>query len=680
MIALDGRTYRLAVKNTRGWQGVDCENGVLAEWDAEELEAAYTAGGLTFLAEGHSAKERAPPVLVLPDLSPRQQAETIFRAKFLIEVSRRQSICASVRSPRVGTKERLAPILADVSAQLGRKNGVSIAAFYRWRALSSEGVAGLVERRGSKTGRRCLGAPLAKQVMAGVIQGAKQTRQVGAPASITMAALEKLVRKRIKEENLSRRALWPDDPGIAVPSKSTLSRIWKEFPADDRAIVEHGATKARAMFRGGPGIERPEACLDLVEYDETPLPHYFFDEESGAPLGHAWLSWYLDVYSGVPIGFYLGFEPPSDLTICSALRHACLPKTYVKDAYPAIQNRYVGAGVPRTVTFDNGLSQWGKSIETIGLDLNMTIQFATVRTPWFKPRVEGAFNGLNKRLLREMPGFVLGRNMDRKDYDPSRHGCIGIRHFLYIFHAWLIDIYLQQPGGMFQTTPAELWAQGTAKWAPELISSATDLDILFGVVRKGRLDHRGVVYESLRYHSPALHTLRRQVGDRLDVEVKINPSDLGAVHVRHHQSPGCIRAEATEQRYARGLSLHRHKLNLRFARDRFGDDRIESLHRAEDFLHELIAESLPDALSIRTNSRIARALGIGTQNIFDTLDHEGNLGELRGPFAGQPLNPFAQPGLQPAAGGSKPDRAKNTKRPARIVPNFDADHSLGKGK
>lgn len=230
MIALDGRTYRLAVKNTRGWQGVDCENSLLSEWDAEELEAAYTAGRLTFVAEGHSAKERAPPVLVLPDLNARQQAEAIFRAKFLVEVARKRSICASVGGPRVGTKERLAPILAEVSAELGRKEGVSVAAFYRWVALSSQGVAGLVDRRGSKTGRRCSGAPLAKQVMADVIQGAKQTRQVGAPASITMAALEKAVRSRIKTENLNRSTLWPDDPGTNSCSL--------------RAVVEVGFVRA----------------------------------------------------------------------------------------------------------------------------------------------------------------------------------------------------------------------------------------------------------------------------------------------------------------------------------------------------------------------------------------------------------------------------------------------------
>lgn len=670
LIQFDGRLYRLAVRTLGGrWQAIDCETGRLTEWPIGEMEAAYVAGHLTIRPGALASKEREAPTVSVPDLSDAQQARVRFCAAFLQQVATRTD-------GRPASRKQLQVILALVSAELGRDKPVSVAAYYRWRQRAAQGgIAALTDGRDSPKGRRAPGAEIAKQVMAEAILSAKQVSKVGVAPSITMNRLEAEVRQRISDENVRKLAIGGNGCRLAVPSRSTLHRIWKDFPAEERAVAESGRIAAAHAFRGGHGVVRPEACLDLVEFDETRLPYYFFDEFLGVPLGRAWLSWYIDVYSHAPIGFYVGFEPPGDLGITSALRHACLPKAYVATQYPNIRGRYAPAGVPRKVTFDNGLSQWGHTIETIGLDLNMTIQFARSRTPWFKSRVEGMFRLLNEKLLQEMPGFVLRRDIDKKDYDPSQQGCIGLRHFLYILHTWLVDVYFQQPQGMFLQTPAELWDEGTAVWPPDLVPRAHDLDILFGVKRKGRLDHRGVVFENLRYHSPELHALRRRHGESLTVEVKIDPSDLGQVHARIDAAFPWIRATATAAGYASGLSLHRHKLNLQNARERFRDTSMNGLLRADALLRETIAEAFPAAESIRNNQQIARALGIGTQNVFGSLDHDGELGKLRGPFVGMQLNPFMPPqNLVPTAASPASDRPK----PKRVIPAFEADQSLGR--
>lgn len=461
-----------------------------------------------------------------------------------------------------------------------------------------------------------------------------------------------------------------------MPGRSVLYEIWNEFPAYDRAVAKFGHTKARVMFRGRRGFDRAEACLDHVEYDETQLPFFFFDENLGVPLGRGWLSWYLDVYSQVPAGIYLGFEPPGDLTIASALRHACAPKSYVAEEYPDIRNNYLAAGIPRAVTFNNGLAQWGQSIEQIAAELGgMEIRFATARTPWFKPVVEGMFRVLNDALLREMPGFVLAPKVDRHDYDPTKQGCIGLRHFLWIFHLWLIDIYCQTPRGPRRVTPAQLWREGTKVWAPDFIARSKDLNVLFGIVRKGTLDHRGVAFETLRYYSEALHGFRLRDGHRQRVRVKVNPADLGVVHVWDAKFQCWIAAEATDSSYARGLSLHRHKLNLAYAREQYGSDELAALREAERHLQQTIAQALPMALSIRANANIARVLGIGTQHIFGNLDADGHLGPLTGPFAGQALNPFRAAEASPI-----PAAADSNSRPPLEIPRFAADRSLERFK
>lgn len=378
----------------------------------------------------------------------------------------------------------------------------------------------------------------------------------------------------------------------------------------------------------------------------------------------------------MPTGFYVGFEPPSDLSMVSALRHACLPKTYVADEYPDIEGEYLGRGVYRQLTFDNELAAHGNTIQGIADELSFGYQFTPVRTPWFKSRVEAAFKAVNDIFLREMPGFVLGRGLARYDYDPARHGCVGLRHFLYLFHKWLIDVYCQhaRPG---EASPAERWAQGTSFWEPELVARSKDLDLLFGVTRTGTLDHRGVVFETLRYYSEDLHRMRLRRGHHQSVKVKIDPSNLGAVHIWEPVDKCWVRAEAVDPGYAKGMSLHRHKLNRKHAVQTYPEAEAENFRRAEIELQEMIAEALPMALSIRSNSLIARALGIGTQHVFNNLDADGRLGPLTGPFEGARLNPLAR--AQSDAGRREPPTPPLPEPPKRLqreIPKLAADASL----
>ncbi|WP_396594604.1 hypothetical protein [Brevundimonas sp. R86498] len=666
----DGRRYRLVNRLDDGaWQAVDIETNRLVEWPWNDMAAAYEANHLS-LAPTHS-DGRAEPATPVRDMSQRQQEKVLSRARFL------EAAAARLRGHRVNRAD-LAGLLAEVSDALGFAKPVSVASYYRWKKSEERGgTQGLAGNKMGPKGRHCSGVAIARQVVREQILAAHQTRKVGAAPVATLKSMQRETRRRIQSENARRRETGGSQPLLSAPSPSTFHRVWKEFSAEDRSVVVGGKNAARHLYRGGRGLAQPHACLDLAEYDETRVPMFVFEESLGIPLGRPWLSWYVDVYSDAPTGFYLGFEPPGDLTITSALRHSCLPKAYVAREYPDIANTYAPAGIPRKVTFDNGLSQWSNTIEALGLDLKMSIQYATPRTPWFKPRVEGMFNLLNQTILRELPGFVLGKGMH--EYDPQKHGCIGLRHLLYLLHVWLVDIYLQEPRGMLLKSPAAAWEEGTREFPPDFLPRSHDLDFVFGIVRSGRLDHRGVRLENLWFQSPELQALRRQHGEKLGVEIKFDPSNLAYVHARIPNRPtGWVRAEAVFKTYAQGLSLHRHKLNQRNAREKFGEVSATNLARAHDFLHELIADALPAAMSIRTNSLIARALGIGTQHAFNNLNHDGELQKMSGPFAGSTLNPLStpevearNPSLSPSAPIAVPERK-------RTIPAFDGDRLLGR--
>jgi hypothetical protein len=75
----------------------------------------------------------------------------------------------------------------------------------------------------------------------------------------------------------------------------------------------------------------------------------------------------------------------------------------------------------------------------------------------------------------------------------------------------------------------------------------------------------------------------------------------------------------------------------------YGVNSLEHRLRAREFLQASITNAYRDATNIRNLSLAARAIGIGTHNIFNQLNTDGRLDPLVGPFAGQPLHPLVTP-------------------------------------
>lgn len=63
----DGRRYRLAAKvPSGGWQAVDVETGLLANWSWDDMTAAYEAGHLTLVTLGGGWCRREDRILRRP--------------------------------------------------------------------------------------------------------------------------------------------------------------------------------------------------------------------------------------------------------------------------------------------------------------------------------------------------------------------------------------------------------------------------------------------------------------------------------------------------------------------------------------------------------------------------------------------------------------------------------------
>src|SRR5690606_24526593 len=128
--------------------------------------------------------------------------------------------------------------------------------------------------------------------------------------------------------------------------------------------------------------------LERVEVDHTKLDIFVIDERFGMPIGRPWLTMAIDVYSGLPVGFHLGFDQPSWQSVMACLRHSILPKKKHYEGYEGIVNSWDAYGIPDMLVVDNGREFHSEQFELACQHLNIHVLHTQARCPWLKGAIE----------------------------------------------------------------------------------------------------------------------------------------------------------------------------------------------------------------------------------------------------------------------------------------------------
>ncbi|MEO1340074.1 MAG: hypothetical protein AAFV28_02775 [Cyanobacteria bacterium J06635_13] len=76
----------------------------------------------------------------------------------------------------------------------------------------------------------------------------------------------------------------------------------------------------------------------------------------------------VDKYSGVVLGYYASFNPPSYLSVMQCMSHAIVTKDYLKADYPNVENDWDTHGLPEVIVVDNGKEFYSTSFFAVRLN------------------------------------------------------------------------------------------------------------------------------------------------------------------------------------------------------------------------------------------------------------------------------------------------------------------------
>jgi len=590
----------------------------------EDLTSAWEGGALRFAVEGPGVRAAGTAGTAGTGALPTRYTIADFHVLpegVRAEAWRRYRLIEPLLGWPAGARTRraIAEYLSSASASGGTEAGCggqgagvsrgSVERYLRAYEASGGDIRALVPTTTRRdTGRSALDAEM-EEVIAGVLGECR-----AAPAQRTARAVYYMVVERVRARNQGRA---PEER-LALPGVSTIGR--RVRAAGVAAVLRRrpgpGERRAAEGVRPGPRAGRP---LERVELDHTVLDLIVVDEEDRLPIGRPTVTLALDVYSGLPAGLYVGFEPAGYGAAMRCLLHAILPKEDARARY-GTTHAWPVYGLPETLVVDREphlvSGDLGDACGPLGIHLDPT----PVRRPWFKGAIERQFRTHNTGLVHGLPGTTFSNVLARGEYDAEGLACISLTRFREMLHVYLLDVYGQEWNRGVEGVPAQRWAAAVAGgWTPALHHDAEEMRLLLGRSAVRTIQRAGIDHLSLRYQSAELEALRRALPGGTPVALKYDPEDLGALHVQvpvaqRGAGPAWLRVPALHQAYARGLSLWKHRVIQGQARvERGRAVNVEALAEAKGRIQTVVEEEFRRTRRGRRRVAGARYLGVGAE-------------------------------------------------------------------
>jgi putative transposase len=519
------------------------------EVDVDEVLEHYRHGDLivrdsTEQQPVQFGQTRPIATLDMERLGEKGREATVKRGKWLTALDRIDAF---------GSRTKLAQAVDSLAAEFNALKAPSLSSLYRWRrnwVESRKDPRSLMARFDRRGGRH-------KYRMEPEVEAliAKHADEIFlGQRRATAGEVQRAVALDVSEQNKHR----VPSQHLKEPSLRTIQSRMARLYAFDVSIARRGARAAKAKYGDSVAARPTERILEVVEIDHTPVDLWVVDEQ-GRFAGKPTMTLLLDRHSRCVCGFSLSLTGHGVDAVFSALRHAILPKSYLKKRYPEVQGTWPCYGRLTTLLADNGSELVGKSLESAAFDLRINLEFCGSMTPNDKPHIERFFYTFNYRFIHTLKGTSLARVSAREGEQLQGDACLTLSELERLIHVWIVDVYHSRPHeGLDGRTPADVWAESAQRFPPRLELNVAQIDGALSEVDTRSLGRGGIEINNSRYTSERLCVLRRMMPVGSKVKVKYRRDDVGSILVLDEFSQEYFRVPNVKPERS-GLSIEQDK-------------------------------------------------------------------------------------------------------------------------
>lgn len=603
VIFLDGNPLRVVRQlNQNELQMEDTETGELSKHSIYSLMQSYVDGKLQTVAQRkHELRQgivskRKPARM--DGMSTIARAETHKR----IDMLTRLHNMGSFDKPKEGLREDLRMI----SVLRGDHRPVHESTVYRWRRrfLKAERDVRALFVEFDKQGGK--GKPRLDPMIEAMIDEAVE-EMVEAGKGTSATEVYSAVFLAVQIENAKRT----ESEHLKVPGLRTIQRRIADLYAFDLACARYGKKEAERRFAHYGKSRGVARVLEIVEIDHTPIDLLVVGDDR-VTIGRPTLTVVLDRLSRCVLGYHLSLAGHGVPAVFSALRHAMLPKAYLKARYGGKLD-WPCFGWPERILVDNGREFHADAVRDAMANLGVLVEYAGSRDPNDKPFVERFLRTFNYTFIHRLSGTTLSNVHERVGFNAEDEACLTLEELDHMVHNWICNVYHRRPhSGLYRRAPIDVWTEGANAHPPQLKMNRDDVDIEFSEVTESAVQHYGIDLNTFKYASPQLSLLGRMLKEKTKVTVKWPRHDVGFIWVWDAVNHEYINVPNQDPQF-NGLTIDQAKAAKKRIAEGSPDYRRTNAE-AKAVNSDIVSEALKDKKL--KNRRKGARLGNQTSNAF----------------------------------------------------------------
>lgn len=198
--------------------------------------------------------------------------------------------------------------------------------------------------------------------------------------------------------------------------------------------------------------------LELVQVDHTPLDLILVDEEDREPIGRAYLTLGIDVFSRMVMGFYISYEPVSFFNTGQCILNMIMPKDdFLKQQ--GVKGEWPIYGLPREISTDNAGEFRGLDLTRFCEQYSIEIDWRPVGRSFYGANVERVFKTLSSQV-HNLTGTTFSDIVKKGKYNSEKASAMTISEFEKWFTELIVNIYHKTVHSVIGMTPEEKYMEG----------------------------------------------------------------------------------------------------------------------------------------------------------------------------------------------------------------------------
>lgn len=345
-------------------------------------------------------------------------------------------------------------------------------------------------------------------------------------------------RKKRPGKKLTYQKVWQEvknkclEKGLQAPSIGTVTARVKNTSVKQLHALRFGAEAADQLYGARPGHRRTQHPLELVQIDHTLVDIILCDPETREPIGRPWLTVLIDTNTRVILGYYIGFNAPSSVSVACAITHAAFPKQDYLKNIGVDSELYPFYGVPKIIHMDNAKEFRSLKLEKACILHRIKVEFRPPGKKHYGGHVERLIGTLMTSHVHFLSGTTFSNTQQRKGYDSEKKSTLSLREFIKWF-AGQVAIYHATYHRGLKSTPGDAWFKGLTGTdkiitQPPILYDPFRFRLDFMPEHFRSVSPKGIAFSGKYYWSPGLI---HHIGTKRAL-IKYDPLSLSRIWVR----------------------------------------------------------------------------------------------------------------------------------------------------